>query len=514
MSDSQKIDDPDFLAFVARGLDEANDAARRNEADAVTVDPLIRRQADILDSLAYVLVGQETGQVVAVAGQIQQTNDGAKVLLLVAENRPVLPGVIPHIRDIFQRLQRIRAALPPNLKANMGSPRYISDKTGSTFERELLGLEISILAYSEPKLKQRITKNFRVQNFTRAVEDICGPPAQDMEGLDETQKEILARLQSSSKLDMTLLKALAEDIEQLDKTFKTVPSESNTARIPYIRSLLHSLLEQKRALKTEQFKDFNEYTRGILRANGEVVRKDPDAYRWLSKIVSLVEHYLTITTIATSPVLAEKFLQDVQIKSINNPSPLLQDISLSRKVMKETLEVYCDEGGTSADTGIDELLGILAKAHKLTEELDGKFTVENKALVHCECALLAAIHGQTAIPYIGVSKLSCVFCDIYFSAYRKKTDTVISTRGGHSQTTSWKCPSIDEPAVDAGIRQLVATKLGEKIARSWRQYHRASMSSQSTSASGNEARWAGFGNITEQIDADKERLKASLSISD
>lgn len=116
--------------------------------------------------------------------------------------------------------------------------------------------------------------------------------------------------------------------------------------------------------------------------------------------------------------------------------------------------------------------------------------------IHCECALLAFIHNQTAVPYIGVSKLSCAFCDIYFAVYRDVTNTNICTRGAHNQTSPWLSPVLDnDPVVEGQIREALCSKMLEKIGNSWKDYCRASRGSQSTIASSQESEVVGHDGV-------------------
>lgn len=129
--------------------------------------------------------------------------------------------------------------------------------------------------------------------------------------------------------------------------------------------------------------------------------------------------------------------------------------------------------------------------------------------VHCECNVLKAIHAKIpsklAIPYIGVSKLSCAFCAIYFDAYRKVTGKRVYTRGTHDQTTDWACASLVEDdsrsgidlkkflETDTSIRACVCEKLREKIARGWDVYVTSPRNSQSTDASERSPEGSGDG---------------------
>ncbi|KAJ7701580.1 hypothetical protein B0H17DRAFT_924275 [Mycena rosella] len=110
--------------------------------------------------------------------------------------------------------------------------------------------------------------------------------------------------------------------------------------------------------------------------------------------------------------------------------------------------------------------------------------IKTASPIHCEAQLLATFHGLPAMPYIGVSKLSCSYCDAYFQAYRDATKTNICTRGTHGQTGGWTCPTITgDSAVEGEVRKRVESILRGKIRKGWSDFTRPSLSPQSTTAS-------------------------------
>ena len=60
------------------------------------------------------------------------------------------------------------------------------------------------------------------------------------------------------------------------------------------------------------------------------------------------------------------------------------------------------------------------------------------------------------LPYIGVSKLSCAFCELYFAAYRDYKGVKAYTHGTRGQATPWMCPASPE---DDGVKALFCVKL-------------------------------------------------------
>ncbi|EIW75110.1 hypothetical protein CONPUDRAFT_169534 [Coniophora puteana RWD-64-598 SS2] len=154
-------------------------------------------------------------------------------------------------------------------------------------------------------------------------------------------------------------------------------------------------------------------------------------------------------------------------------------------VDEHRMETILEGAGCNIDPEHRTVGGFIDQLAKLLKYsvIEGKLTFEGPAPVHCECRLLAEVHGRAAIQYIGVSKLSCGFCDIYFEAYRQATGVNIFTSGTHSQTSPWIFPRIEESELDSTIEERVRSKLLDKINRGWKLYSRASLSSQSTDAS-------------------------------
>ena len=86
------------------------------------------------------------------------------------------------------------------------------------------------------------------------------------------------------------------------------------------------------------------------------------------------------------------------------------------------------------------------------------------------------------LPYIGVSKLSCAFCDLYFAAYRDQMKVDVYTHGTHGQTTAWMCPDFPD---NAAVKDDFCKKLCAyiKLRVTEERLRRLSMTSQSTTAS-------------------------------
>ncbi|KAJ7675787.1 hypothetical protein DFH06DRAFT_668571 [Mycena polygramma] len=451
---------PDCLAFVARALDEVNNVEHRKTLSSLQAR-LIQRHASVLDSLAYISVSQ-TKQVVAVGAKL--VNGDGHVVVLVAENGSPVPGLLEHLRDILNRLKRINAERPPMHRVE----GYLS-KAESTFEREIADLEVAILKYSWPQLRHRVKK--RHENFIETAHDICGSPAQERTDLDDYEQDLLARLQASPALDHDTLRTIAHDIKTLAAVLELDASDELAKSIR--TNLAGSLILYRRFhTSIETFELWNKYSRSRLEHKNAVVKKQPDVLRWLGKIVATRGHFLRIADIATSWTFPQLLLQNAQVQGVQPPSP--RPISLDTHSMNQILEdAGCEvEQGSDSDNAVRQFMEMLETTHH-ESMTDGKLELTSPT-PHCECQLLANLHNHPSIPYIGLSKLPCSFCDLFFTAYRDATNTEMYTRATHNQTVAWAHPTlVEDLACDADIREAVTLKLLARIRKGWDEYRRS-----------------------------------------
>ncbi|KAJ7293283.1 hypothetical protein C8J57DRAFT_1268628 [Mycena rebaudengoi] len=491
MSDEYKNDfnDPDFLAVVARDLLNEIDSSRKSSLpqDSSKDPEVLRRQVSVLDSLANLCVYKSRGQVVAVAAVLHPNHTS----ILVAENGPVSEPLLRHLRDVFGRLKIIReayAALPLTSQGEPVSPIHLFiDVPKSPFELALVNLEVAILRFSWDKFRLRLTKNHRHTNFALVVADICGVAAEKRDDLPAVQRETLAELQASPHLDRKNLNSAAVDVGNM---LKVLDMNHEDSHVLALRALLAkvAIFYQGVAEHGELFASWNSFLKyRVLNPDSGIpgtVKKELDTLRWLKKIISIREHARRVARLATSHTLAD-MLRDVKVTAVHNKiNPKL--IKMNEKTVQDVLVASkCEmnqEGGKTAGDYLKKLT-ITASAFQPDKE-NLYFEFRKPRSVHCECALLAALHGLPAIPYIGVSKLSCGFCQIYFDAYRAVTNSTTMTQGSHDLATAWRAPTVADSATNDQIRLHLATKLNASIRNGWSKYNRSSLDSQSTATSG------------------------------
>ena len=247
------------------------------------------------------------------------------------------------------------------------------------------------------------------------------------------------------------------------------------------------------------------YAKRQKTAEKKTLRKHPSMFRWLTKISFVAAEYQTIVNVLTTPTLSALFGDSVPIRRLNNASKTKSYVkALAADDIKETLSLFGhtrDNFGNDKD-GPDQfdafVAEIQAAASKRAPVIHDFYQVqsidwplaETTKRVHCECALLCHLGqlGLPMLPYIGVSKLSCAFCDLYFAAYRAQMKVEVYTHGTHGQATVWMCP--DFPG-DAEVKDDFCKKLWKYIEIRLEEetsLRRASMHSQSTTASGDSGK--------------------------
>ncbi|EIW75108.1 hypothetical protein CONPUDRAFT_169532 [Coniophora puteana RWD-64-598 SS2] len=487
---SDLLSDTDYLAFVARALDEVNDAEKSQRK---LQERKRHGEAAILDSLAYLAVCKPEKQVVATAALLRKEDAGLRIL--VAENGEATEGVVEHLQNVLKLLALIREQAEPFLPEGSRSPRvqrWIADDSPIPYEQSLINLEVLVIRHSWKKLGQRSTKDCRHANAIDTANDVCNPDA--LNSVDSTLRSCLQQVQAVTEAERKKISAMPVALEALAWTLDV--ETPNDAEVKRVRKLLMQLDNFRTTFeaKGDFLQNWNNYTRLQLISEGKTVRKRPDLIRWLSKLTSNRRHYHRLADITISNTLSATLLANHPVVvSVQNPLPRPRPFTVDDHQMGVILK--------GAECKIEPELGVvrgfIEKLAKLRNRpvTDGQLTFEGPAPVHCECKLLAAIHSRTAIQYIGVSKPPCALCDIYFEAYRQATNTHIKfTSGSRSRTSPWTCPQVGEPVLlDSTIEERVRSQLLRKINRGWDLFIRAFLSSsQSTDASeDNTGLWFG-----------------------
>ena len=96
--------------------------------------------------------------------------------------------------------------------------------------------------------------------------------------------------------------------------------------------------------------------------------------------------------------------------------------------------------------------------------------------VHAELALLISMvdHKIKHLPYIGVSKLSCIMCVHYMRVFGEITGEKITTRGSHGKAyPGWFWPSHPDSGCDKALHQAFLNAIrGQVLSDFKRESHR------------------------------------------
>jgi hypothetical protein len=243
----------DLLAFVARGLHETNGEEERNTVMS-SLTGVLKRQARILDALAYISVSLAQGQVIAVGIQTLPNN----IVIYVAENGRLAPNILDHLEDLFHRLQKLHE-LRPNTQGSHLVPTYVLSVTTDPFERELIQFEQKILQFCWKKQKQRVMKSCRPSNFLSIVDEVCGTPAAQRTDLSKIEKECLSGLQASPELDREQLEELGQLIGDLVTTLALPATSPGALQLRSFLAAIMAICESFRQ-KVEFVLLWNRYT--------------------------------------------------------------------------------------------------------------------------------------------------------------------------------------------------------------------------------------------------------------
>ncbi|PGH03868.1 hypothetical protein GX51_03856 [Blastomyces parvus] len=277
-----------------------------------------------------------------------------------------------------------------------------------------------IYLFALPKIKRRLQKAWGVTTRGQAFVDFV-----------ETFPSNLQRRELQIIQDIYFI------IRWMLRLFQTHPHQLPTVEIErFVNGMTHIGTAVDELLKIKA------WTAGIFRSSSSML--DFPLERFLKKMASTSNSTDTLLKYAYSPRLYKRYLSRAEIRilpSVNTPRKIsLPDPHRWREISRKIL----------ASNGEASLLDDLSEAESpgstLRKRFEGKQSIT--CAVHCECLL--ALHlvcgnqsGAQAIPYIGVSKLSCLACWEFLKSLRS-AGYVFYTRGSHAQACfPWKYPDLE-----------------------------------------------------------------------
>ncbi|KAG5644807.1 hypothetical protein DXG03_007629 [Asterophora parasitica] len=468
--------DPNVLAFVLLGLYESMGRLTRKRGERRnTLNPndTKRRQALILDSLAYLLVSQPH-QTVAVGAQLPPISGGS-CRILVAENMATVhEEVVSHLCAMLNQLRRAREAYLEKGSASSNSAAILVQSRENTaadtkdpLNKELRALERLIFRYSWPRFRRQFMKKSRTTNFLRLLEDFEGAPAEERADLDEKGRSLLGQLQTNTHhRDMITtvggaLRVMTNSLSKARDADNHVDVVRMTSQV--IRLKLGDGSESK-VIRESFWRVCNEY----IGMNGDEAAAEGEinVERWLTKVAAMNEHYVRVANIIAAPPFAQWLQGPVDIEAVPSEAAMHRFVT-SRKTPKDAVGSaelpILPPSVPFLDGDLKELLKIPGVNERVTQD-NGESKadpaiIEVSAHVHCECSLLRKIdqEDRSAIAYVGVSKPLCLLCAMYFDAYRAAKKSDIHTRECSGEVTPWLYPSSFD-AFDSSIREDAALK--------------------------------------------------------
>ena len=119
-------------------------------------------------------------------------------------------------------------------------------------------------------------------------------------------------------------------------------------------------------------------------------------------------------------------------------------------------------------------------------ELKNPEVIRRKPTVHAELAMISAMDKgeiEDVLPYVGVSKLSCIMCSNYIDAFNAVTRQRIATKGSHGKAyPGWFWPIL--PDRDGELRPAFLGRVGKQLLKYFEQHAETRRLSDSSVGSG------------------------------
>ena len=174
--------------------------------------------------------------------------------------------------------------------------------------------------------------------------------------------------------------------------------------------------------------------------------------RYLRKLITIHTHIDCLVHNAHSPRLRHHFYKKFSVETVNRP--------------RVAVAMPKPQDWEAVVAGVLKLPDPLAnhgpRLTRLLQTLRTRNSGTIRAPVHCECALIThyqnrpkSISDMAPLEYIGVSKLSCKACALFFEVSNPLTSSRFCTRGSHQKWYfPWAMPECDPKIGDNFVAQL------------------------------------------------------------
>jgi hypothetical protein len=181
-----------------------------------------------------------------------------------------------------------------------------------------------------------------------------------------------------------------------------------------------------------------------------------------------------------------------------------------------TTPYYCDLSSETIHATLDAALANTEHGDEdresfvelLVESLGVSDVVRQKPTVHAELAMIMAMAKneiKDVLPYIGVSKLSCIMCSHYIRAFNEVTRHRIATKGSHGKAyPGWFWPNHPHPDRDEELRRAFLGQNRKQLLEDFEEHRKTRQLSDSSVGYGGPG-WE-FGTLDEIEAMDEELL--------
>jgi hypothetical protein len=196
-------------------------------------------------------------------------------------------------------------------------------------------------------------------------------------------------------------------------------------------------------------------------------------------------------------VIEGKF--SVQVLPSPTTTPYYCDLSL------ETIQATFDAALANTEHEDEDRESFV---EQLVERLGVSDVVRQKPTVHAELAMIMAMvkdEIKDVLPYIGVSKLSCIMCSHYIRAFNEVTRHRIATKGSHGKAyPGWFWPNHPHPDRDEELRRAFLGQNRKQLLEDFEEHRKTRQLSDSSVGYGGPG-WE-FGTLDEIEAMDEELL--------
>jgi DNA-binding transcriptional ArsR family regulator len=183
--------------------------------------------------------------------------------------------------------------------------------------------------------------------------------------------------------------------------------------------------------------------------------------RWVLKIMSLLISANRLFILTQSNRLRKIILGKFSVQVLTSPTTAPYRCDLSSRAVQVALNAALagtDYLSANWDRDRESFINRLKRPAP-------SLVVRRKPTVHAEIAMvMAMVKGEIrdVLPYIGVSKLSCIMCTHYIRAFNEVMTQKIAIRGSHGKAYpgwSWPIP----PSHDEELRQAFLKRIRQQL---------------------------------------------------